>query len=331
MAEITLHNLGKTYPNGTVALYPTDLTIHDGEFVVLVGPSGCGKSTILRMIAGLEPISQGEILIDGMPQGGTDPGQRDIAMVFQNYALYPQMSVRGNLSYGLRKRRTPRAEIERRVCEAAKMLQINELLNRKPRQLSGGQRQRVAMGRALVRSPRAFLFDEPLSNLDAKLRIELRNQIKALHKRIGATFVFVTHDQAEAMSMADRIVVMNRGRIEQVGTPRDIYDRPASLFVAKFVGTPSMNLLEGEIIGESGTVGIRPEDVTPSGDGKQLSGRIARIEDLGADLFVTVDLDGATPPAQIVLRATAQDGLREGGTLAVTLPEAKLHRFARTE
>jgi sn-glycerol 3-phosphate transport system ATP-binding protein len=242
MAELTLNNVGKTYPGGVVAVKGASFDIADGEFIVLVGPSGCGKSTILRMIAGLEVITQGEVSIAGRVVNKLEPAERDIAMVFQNYALYPHMTVRRNMEYGLRNQGTPRDEIDRRIAEAARTLQIEQYLDRKPRALSGGQRQRVAMGRAIVREPAVFLFDEPLSNLDAKLRTQLRAELKDLHTRLGATFVFVTHDQVEAMSLADRIVIMSEGRIEQIGTPMDLYRNPASRFVAEFIGAPPMNV-----------------------------------------------------------------------------------------
>ena len=236
MAELTLSNVGKTYPGGVTAVTGADFVIADGEFIVLVGPSGCGKSTILRMIAGLEEITTGEVSIAGRVVNRLEPGERDIAMVFQNYALYPHMSVRRNMEYGLRNQGMRKDEITRRIAEAARMLQIEQYLDRKPRALSGGQRQRVAMGRAIVREPAVFLFDEPLSNLDAKLRTQLRAELKDLHTRLGATFVFVTHDQVEAMSLADRIVIMSDGKVEQIGTPMELYRSPASRFVAEFIG-----------------------------------------------------------------------------------------------
>src|SRR5207249_6982757 len=223
--------------------------VADGELVVVVGPSGCGKSTLLRMVAGLEQVSAGTVAIDGRVVNGVEPKDRDIAMVFQNYALYPHMSVYDNMAYGLRMRRMTRAEIKSRVARAAEILQLDGLLQRKPRQLSGGQRQRVAMGRAIVRDPKVFLFDEPLSNLDAKLRVAMRAEIKALHQRLKTTTVYVTHDQIEAMTMADRIVVMHDGRIEQIGPPLDLYERPATLFVAQFIGSPAMNVFDGVVKG----------------------------------------------------------------------------------
>ena len=247
MAAVILHDISKTYPGGVDAVKGVSLTIPDNSFTVLLGPSGCGKSTLLRMIAGLETITSGTCGIGGRVVNDIEPADRDIAMVFQNYALYPHMSVYDNMAYGLRNRRTPKDEIERRVAEAAKLLDIEPYLQRKPRALSGGQRQRVAMGRAIVREPLAFLFDEPLSNLDAKLRVSMRLEIRRLHNRLKATSIFVTHDQVEAMTLADQVVVMNAGRIEQVGAPTEVYRRPASRFVATFIGSPPMNLLPGRI------------------------------------------------------------------------------------
>ncbi|WP_170582762.1 ABC transporter ATP-binding protein [Ruegeria arenilitoris] len=298
MAQVSLKNIRKIYPNGAEALTPSSFDIGDGEFVVLVGPSGCGKSTLLRMVAGLEEITEGELTINGRVMNDVDPADRDIAMVFQNYALYPHMTVRKNIAYGLKNRKTPKDEIDRKVAEAASMLNLNEFLDRKPSQLSGGQRQRVAMGRAIVRDPALFLFDEPLSNLDAKLRNQMRIEIKALQRRLGVTSIYVTHDQVEAMTMADRIIVMNAGRIEQIGTPAEIYHRPASIFVASFMGAPPMNLigarLEGGRVMINGdtvlataegsgavTVGVRPEDVVIGTEGS-IAFHVDIIEELGA-------------------------------------------------
>ena len=298
MSSIEIRRAEKTYPGGVTALHGIDLSIADGEFVVLVGPSGCGKSTLLRMIAGLETISGGEILIGGRCVNAMEPAERDIAMVFQNYALYPHMSVRQNLSYGLKNRRTPAPEIDARVTATAGILQITDYLDRKPRALSGGQRQRVAMGRAIVRDPAAFLFDEPLSNLDAKLRLHMRGEIRQLHRRLGTTSVYVTHDQLEAMTLADRLVVLNAGRIEQVGRPLDLYRAPATAFVAGFLGAPAMNLfsallsegtlrVEGLSLAQGLTLpdgpvttGIRPEALrlSPAQDG---AFRLDYVEELG--------------------------------------------------
>ncbi|SFJ38689.1 ABC transporter ATP-binding protein [Celeribacter neptunius] len=298
MAKVTLDNVRKVYPNGVEAVTPASFDIKDGEFTVLVGPSGCGKSTLLRMIAGLEEITDGALTIGDRVVNDLDPADRDIAMVFQNYALYPHMTVRKNIAYGLKNRKTPKEVIEKKVAEAAKMLNLEEYLDRKPSQLSGGQRQRVAMGRAIVRDPSLFLFDEPLSNLDAKLRNQMRIEIKALQRRLGVTSIYVTHDQVEAMTMADRIIVLNGGKIEQIGTPSEIYHNPASTFVASFMGAPPMNLVAAELTDETlffaglqlpmktdyrgpVTLGLRPEDlhIDPYGP---LAMEVELIEELGA-------------------------------------------------
>jgi sn-glycerol 3-phosphate transport system ATP-binding protein len=302
MAGIRIERVSKVYAGGVSAVQEVSADIEDGAFVVLVGPSGCGKSTLLRMVAGLETITSGEVRIGDRCVNDLDPADRDIAMVFQNYALYPHMTVRENLSYGLKNRRTPKDEIARRVAGAAEILQIGDYLDRKPRALSGGQRQRVAMGRAIVREPAAFLFDEPLSNLDAKLRVQMRAEIKRLQKRLGTTSIYVTHDQQEAMTMADELIVLNRGRIEQKGAPLDIYRRPATTFVASFIGSPPMNLVQGRIeAGEARlgglrlahginrpagevTLGIRPEDLMPGAGGIVL--RPNYVEELGASRLV---------------------------------------------
>ncbi len=303
MASITLENIAKVYPGGTKAVSDINLDIADGEFIVLVGPSGCGKSTLLRMVAGLETISNGTARIGDRTVNNVEPADRDIAMVFQNYALYPHMSVYNNLAYGLKNQKTPKNEIDTRIRAAAKMLEIEQYLERKPRALSGGQRQRVAMGRAIVRKPAAFLFDEPLSNLDAKLRVSMRGEIKHLQKRLGTTSIYVTHDQLEAMTLADRLVVLNAGRIEQIGTPLDVYHKPASTFVANFIGSPAMNLVSGERNGDrlaigynvlalardlpvSGalTVGIRAEDlqVATEPSAHTITAKLDYVEELGA-------------------------------------------------
>jgi multiple sugar transport system ATP-binding protein len=259
MAQVSLRKVVKRFDD-TEAVRGIDLDIADKEFVVLVGPSGCGKSTTLRMIAGLEEISAGEIAVDGEVVNDVPPKDRDMAMVFQNYALYPHMTVYENMSFGLRLKRYPKDEIARRVQEAARILDITELLERKPRQLSGGQRQRVAMGRAIVRNPKVFLFDEPLSNLDAKLRVQMRTEIKRVHQKVRTTTVYVTHDQVEAMTLADRVVVMNRGRIEQIGAPNDLYHAPATRFVAGFIGSPAMNLLPCRLQEADGALRVRLSD-----------------------------------------------------------------------
>ncbi|MBZ4022152.1 sn-glycerol-3-phosphate ABC transporter ATP-binding protein UgpC [Rhodobacter sp. TJ_12] len=332
MAEILLEHVGKTYAGGTQAVRDVSLSVADGEFIVLVGPSGCGKSTLLRMVAGLEDITTGTVTIGGRVVNRLEPAERDIAMVFQNYALYPHMTVRENMSWGLKNRRIPKDEIAARVEEAARMLELHPYLDRKPRALSGGQRQRVAMGRAIVRQPAAFLFDEPLSNLDAKLRVTMRGEIRKLQKRLGTTALYVTHDQLEAMTLADRLVVLNGGKIEQVGRPLDVYHRPASTFVAAFIGAPAMNLLDarieaghlwlagvdlGRVEGEARavTLGIRAEDLQllPTGG---LPLRIDVIEELGAGRVVHGFVDdqplcvslpsGAELPAQLHLGAAPE-------------------------
>jgi sn-glycerol 3-phosphate transport system ATP-binding protein len=307
MAQVSLNNVRKVYPNGFEAVKPASFRIEDGEFVVLVGPSGCGKSTMLRMIAGLEDISDGALTIGDRVVNDVDPADRDIAMVFQNYALYPHMTVAKNIGYGLKNRKIPADQIAAKVRDAATMLNLTDYLDRKPSQLSGGQRQRVAMGRAIVRDPSLFLFDEPLSNLDAKLRNQMRIEIKALQRRLGVTSVYVTHDQVEAMTMADRIIVMNAGRIEQIGTPAEVYHSPASTFVASFMGAPPMNLLTGRA--EAGrvrvgnvmlhqhhedrdlTVGIRPEDIIPDSHG-HLEVEVTLIEELGAHRLLHGQMQG---------------------------------------
>jgi ABC-type sugar transport system ATPase subunit len=285
MSFLELQNITKVYPNGTLAVNETSLNIENGEFVVFVGPSGCGKSTLLRMIAGLEDITSGEIILDTNTINNVDPSERDVAMVFQNYALYPHMTVYNNMAYGLKNRGISKKEIEDKVNEVAKLLEIDQYLSRKPSMLSGGQRQRVAMGRAIVRNPKIFLFDEPLSNLDAKLRNQMRLEIKKLQRQMGVTSIFVTHDQIEAMTLGDRIVVINKGIVEQVGTPKDIYSKPNTKFVAEFIGSPQMNIFNCKINNgiakidnhsfnlnkslnvEDASIGIRPDDMQISDSG----------------------------------------------------------------
>ena len=303
MSFLELKNVTKIYPNGTKAVHETSLSIEEGEFMVFVGPSGCGKSTLLRMVAGLEDITEGEITLDGNLINETDPSERDIAMVFQNYALYPHMNVYNNLAYGLKNRGIDKKDIEQKVNDAAKLLQISDYLERKPSMLSGGQRQRVAMGRAIVRNPKIFLFDEPLSNLDAKLRIQMRLEIKKLQQKVGVTSIFVTHDQTEAMTLADKLAVINNGIIEQLATPIEIYNNPKSLFVAGFIGSPQMNFMEGELKNNTlsaegfeikniksdynGDVilGIRPEHLSQSDNGL-INLSVDMVEQLGSDNLV---------------------------------------------
>jgi sn-glycerol 3-phosphate transport system ATP-binding protein len=288
MTALSLRQVVKRYGKGRTELqviHGIDADVDAGEFVVIVGPSGCGKSTLLRMVAGLEEISGGEIAIGGRVVNDLEPAERDIAMVFQNYALYPHMSVFDNMAYGLKIRRMPPAEIRARVDKAAAILEIGQLLDRKPRQLSGGQRQRVAMGRAIVRQPQVFLFDEPLSNLDAKLRAQTRIEIQKLHRELGITSLFVTHDQVEAMTLAQRMIVMNAGRMEQFGTPEEVYHRPASTFVASFIGSPPMNLLKDVPGGRRGALlGIRPEHLEVGEGGWEL--RVDTVEMLGAERLI---------------------------------------------
>jgi sn-glycerol 3-phosphate transport system ATP-binding protein len=330
MAGISIENVRKVYPGGIEAIHGISVEIADGELCVLVGPSGCGKSTLLRMVAGLEEITAGEIRIGGRRVNDLEPAERDIAMVFQNYALYPHMTVRANMAYGLRNRGTPRDEIDRRIAKAAAILHLEDFLDRRPRQLSGGQRQRVAMGRAIVRDPAAFLLDEPLSNLDTKLRAHMRGELKQLHARLGATFIYVTHDQVEAMSLADRIVVMNAGRIEQIGPPREVYDHPASRFVAEFIGAPPMNFLAGAELGRPEPwVGVRPEALSLArpespGDGIAVTGRVEIVEDLGADSFIHLSLPDERT---LVARLDAGAAPAEGDTVTVSAPERSLRLF----
>jgi sn-glycerol 3-phosphate transport system ATP-binding protein len=346
MAEIVLKDVKKSYTKDVLVIHGVDVNIADGEFIVIVGPSGCGKSTLLRMIAGLEQITAGTISIAGRVVNAVEPKDRNIAMVFQNYALYPHMTVYENMSYGLRIRRMPREEIRTRVERAAKILELGQLLARKPRELSGGQRQRVAMGRAIVREPAAFLFDEPLSNLDAKLRVQMRLEIQKLHRELRTTSIFVTHDQVEAMTLADRMIVMNLGVVEQIGRPIDVYDDPASLFVAGFIGSPAMNFLPGrragdavevgegvsvplpaalrEKAGESVTVGVRPEHlVRAGGSGPALSLKVDTVEALGADSLLHCQLG----PHALVVRVDGHDTPEPGSPLAVAAMPGKTFFF----
>jgi multiple sugar transport system ATP-binding protein len=296
MASVTLSGVRKSF-GPTEVLHGVDVAVEDGEFCVLVGPSGCGKSTLLRMIAGLEEISAGTISIGPKVVNGVAPKERDIAMVFQNYALYPHMSVFDNMAFSLKLAGESKDQTRQRVEEAALILGLQEYLGRYPRQLSGGQRQRVAMGRAIVRKPQVFLFDEPLSNLDAKLRVAMRTEIKALHQRLKTTSVYVTHDQIEAMTMADRIVVMNAGKVEQIGSPLDLYDNPANLFVAGFIGSPAMNFLPERRNGRDVLVGVRPEHLDIAGDG--LAAQVVVVEPTGADTQIFCKVDGVDVTAVV--------------------------------
>lgn len=355
MAQVILKNLSKIYggKNPVQAVNDCSLEIKDKEFVVLVGPSGCGKTTTLRMIAGLEDISGGELIIDGQVMNSVPPKDRDIAMVFQNYALYPHMSVYENMAFGLRIRKVPRKEIDVRVHEAAKILGIEDLLKRKPKDLSGGQRQRVAVGRAIVRQPKVFLFDEPLSNLDAKLRVQMRSEISFLHENLNATIIYVTHDQIEALTMADRIVVMKEGMIQQVGTPMELYNNPANMFVAGFIGTPPMNFMnvfvefdhgsyylnEGSFrlkanmlhdsilspyAGKKIVMGLRPEDFTFCMRGevdRTINGTVSVVEPLGSETNVFVRTPSNTITGRISPTATVHKG--DSISLLPTMAKAK--------
>jgi len=350
MANVTLRNVRKIYPGGFEAIKGIEFEVGDGQFCVLVGPSGCGKSTLLRMVAGLETITSGDIDIGGRIVNAIEPAERDIAMVFQNYALYPHMSVYDNMAYGLRNRRVAEREIKSRVEDAARILELGPMLQRKPRQLSGGQRQRVAMGRAIVRQPKVFLFDEPLSNLDAKLRIAMRVEIRKLQRRLNTTAIYVTHDQLEAMTLADILVVMNGGQVEQIGSPLEIYHKPATTFVASFIGAPPMNLMPldaaggqlrggGAIPADAGQLGIRPEDfeladVVPTG-GVGLDLRVDAIEHVGAETFVygarqeAGNNDSLAATANdVIVRLPGTSAPEIGTRIRAVAPRSKLHLFS---
>ncbi len=326
MASITLRNIVKRYgigPKANQVIHGVNADIHDREFVVIVGPSGCGKSTLLRMVAGLEEVTGGEILIGERVVNDLEPAQRDIAMVFQNYALYPHMRVFDNMAYGLKIAKVPKDEIKTRVDKAAKILELGHLLERKPRELSGGQRQRVAMGRAIVRQPQVFLFDEPLSNLDAKLRAQTRLEIQKLHRELGITSLFVTHDQVEAMTLAQRMIVMNGGNMEQFGTPEEVYHRPATTFVASFIGSPPMNLLEKAPGTPPGTLlGIRPEHLDVGAGGWEVE--VDTVELLGAERLIYGRLNGE---ALIVRVEESGPAPAPGSRIHVTPRDGRVHTF----
>jgi len=326
MKKIQLKQVSKSF--GEVEVIPAlDLDIDQGEFVVFVGPSGCGKSTLLRLIAGLEDVTSGRVMIDGRDATDVAPAQRGLAMVFQSYALYPHMSVRKNIAFPLRMAGIDKAEQERRVEEAAGVLNLTEYLDRRPGQLSGGQRQRVAIGRAIVREPSAFLFDEPLSNLDAALRVGMRLEISELHKRLSTTMIYVTHDQVEAMTMADKIVVLQSGVIEQVGSPLELYRAPRNTFVAGFIGSPRMNLLEGAEAArhDAHTIGIRPEHIAISQTSGEWEGVVGVSEHLGSDTFIHVSCPAFAQP--LTVRASGEVDLSYGGKVFLTPDLAHLHRF----
>ena len=325
MGSITLERVAKVF--GEHAVIPEiALAIEDGEFAVFVGPSGCGKSTLLRLIAGLEDTSSGRIVIDGADVTAVPPAKRGLAMVFQSYALYPHMSVYGNIAFPLKMAGLDKGAIERKVRDAAGVLNLTPYLDRKPRQLSGGQRQRVAIGRAIVREPKAFLFDEPLSNLDAALRVNMRLEISELHQTLKTTMIYVTHDQVEAMTMADKIVVLNAGRIEQVGSPLDLYRSPANLFVAGFIGSPKMNLIEGPEAEKRGanTIGVRPEHLRVARDTGDWPGTVGVAEHLGSDTFVHVHVDGI---GQLTARTEGEFGIQHGERVYLSPDPARTHRF----
>ncbi len=346
MATVALRNLVKAFGK-TEVLHGINLEVSDGEFVVLVGPSGCGKSTTLRMLAGLEEITSGEVMIGGKVVNNLEPKERNIAMVFQNYAIYPHMSVRKNIAFGLRTSKMSKPDKEKRIDEVAAILSMSELLERRPSQLSGGQRQRVAIGRAMVRDPVVFLFDEPLSNLDAQLRTQMRLEIKKLHQRVKTTVIFVTHDQVEAMTLADRIVIMKDGHIQQVGTPSEVYRNPQNTFVAQFIGAPSMNMLAGRVVengveleagpligikpqGGNGqvTVGMRPGELRPVADAEEglLEGEVSVVEPLGAETLIYVDIGGTEVIATVSGRSVPGPGDRVRLNIAVE----EIHVFDQT-
>jgi ABC-type sugar transport system ATPase subunit len=361
MATLELKHVGKRFGE-TVVLQDIDLKAEEGQFVVLVGPSGCGKSTLLRIIAGLEPATGGDILLDGQRVNEVSAAQRGLAMVFQSYALYPHMTVYQNMAFGLENARTPKPEIESKIAAAAKLLQLDHLLQRKPTQLSGGQRQRVAIGRAIVRDPKLFLFDEPLSNLDAELRVQMRAEIIALHQRLKTGMVYVTHDQVEAMTMADKIVVLRAGRVEQIGSPLELYNRPQNRFVAGFIGSPRMNFIEATVVGNDRqgaalalagfdrapvnvdvdpdalrvgarvTLGIRPEHASAQmagGSGGGITLRVLQVEQLGGHGFVHCALPGEG--GTMVVQFEGQNAMQPGSEVRIAIPAAACHVFSSEE
>ncbi len=325
MGSLQLRDIRKSF-GATEVLRDIDLEVADGEFVIFVGPSGCGKSTLLRIIAGLEDASGGDVLIDGERVNTVPPAKRGIAMVFQTYALYPHLSVKDNMALGLRQAGEPNAEIEARVGRAAQLLSLGEYLKRRPAQLSGGQRQRVAIGRAIVREPKLFLFDEPLSNLDAALRVNTRLEIARLHRELKATMIYVTHDQVEAMTLADRIVVINGGKVEQVGTPMELYKRPDNMFVAGFIGSPQMNFLPAETIGVAGatTIGVRPEHLIVSPETGDWKGRLVHLEHLGADTNIYIETETA---GLLTARAFGEVRHAPGAELFASADPQFIYRF----
>ena len=354
MAQLNLEKLNKTYDNNVEVIRSLDLQVNSGEFVVIVGPSGCGKSTLLRMIAGLEDITDGSMFINDTYVNDDTPSERGIGMVFQSYALYPHMSVYENIAFAMRLAKLPADEIARRVEEAARVLQLEPLLDRRPKDMSGGQRQRVAIGRAIAREPKLFLFDEPLSNLDASLRVQMRMEIANLHKRLGSTIIYVTHDQVEAMTLADRIVVLNKGNVEQVGTPLELYDHPANEFVAQFIGSPKMNLLPGSLVksgetsstvlldsgkeltlpictpksaeGQTINLGIRPEHIMwADADNARYQSKVLFVEHMGNETYLYLDNGNASEPW--VVRNSERSDIVAGQTVSIDLPAEDCYLF----
>ncbi|MGD0719709.1 MAG: sn-glycerol-3-phosphate ABC transporter ATP-binding protein UgpC [Roseiarcus sp.] len=325
MGSIELIKVRKDF-GGLSVINGVDLKVEDGEFAVFVGPSGCGKSTLLRLIAGLEDISSGQILIDGKDVSRVGPSQRGLSMVFQSYALYPHMSVRNNIAFALKMANQPKDVIEKKVAKAAGILNLTDYLERKPRQLSGGQRQRVAIGRAIVREPKAFLFDEPLSNLDAALRVQMRLEIGDLHQSLKTTMIYVTHDQVEAMTMADKIVVLDKGAVAQIGSPLELYNRPRNLFVARFIGSPTMNLVTGPSAErrKAATIGVRPEHVALSSTAGEWPARVRLAEHLGSDTYVHVEADSI---GQMTIRQAGEAPHAPGDRVFVVPEESRIHRF----